>query len=149
MPLDVALTPHVRLAGIGPLLQPPAPSQVILAEMFFNFIGTVDESDEVRIEFRLITDKMSGNAAPHTLISEPPVVNSPPCWRGDSVRRTFSLRMPATLRPGRYQINTGIGSPPKQYIGVWSFTQPYDTGTQPPVLDETTDKNTTHEDVPS
>jgi len=146
LPLDAPLSTRVRLAGVGRLSQAPAPGETMIAEMHFDFTGNVDQSDKLRIEFRLSGKEESESTTQHTLIGEPQHLGSPPCWRGDSVRRTFALTMPTELRPGRYRIDAGIGSPPRGYVEVWSFTLTHNTDEQPPPFNEPVDRESARED---
>jgi tetratricopeptide (TPR) repeat protein len=121
-PTDKALTDRIAVSGVSALPAKLVAGQILVADVVFSFSGTVSKGNEPELAFHI--EGEDGTPLPaQALESQPPALGPAPLWRGDSLRQSFALVLPAGLAPGAYRIALTAG-PHTQTVSLWTFRLP-------------------------
>lgn len=112
---------RVVLSGVSEPDSTRAPGDPIVVDVYFRFLGNLAQGQGPEVRFWATGE---GQDVARGLVCEPHRLAPTPFWRGDSVRQSFALVLPADLAPGRYRATIGLGPEFSPRVPLFTFHIP-------------------------
>lgn len=95
----------------------PKPGVEVWADVLFSMRRNIRDASDLRVRFWVLSD----DGAPIEIDVEPSTMGAAPQWRGNSVARHFSLRLPASLPAAGWRIAiSGKNEVQRAEVAAWA-----------------------------